>query len=84
MRRLDSLRYTTRSPVGHHQRLEQRVTGQTIRAMQPRARNLPCGKQARDFSFAVDVRNHPTTLVVRCRNHGYRLASHIEAKLQAG
>src|SRR5215510_12112208 len=65
-----------------HECFKQRVAGQSIRAMQPRARDFAGSEQPFDLSFTVDVCDHTTALIVRGRHHRNWFARHVETKLQ--
>src|SRR5262245_27349955 len=65
-----------------HECFKQRVAGQSICAMQPRASDLSRGKQPFDLSFTVDIRDYTTALIVRGRHHRNWCARHVETKLQ--
>jgi len=69
--------------VGKDQRLDQGVRGETVRAVEPRARALPQGEEPLDVRLPVKVRPHPSALVVRRRDHRDRLLRHVDAEREA-
>ena len=63
----------------HDHRLEQRVAGQAIGAVQAACRDLAAGPQALDGAAALGVRGDAAHVVVHRRTHGDRLAHGIDA-----
>ena len=66
-----------------HERLQQRIARQPVRAMQPRAGRFAHRKQSRDVRLAIHVRHHAAALIMRRRHHGNRLLRDVNAVAQA-
>src|SRR5438094_368666 len=70
--------------VREHQRLEERVRGQTVGAVEPRARHLAAGVEALERGRAVQVREHAAAGVVGRGHDRDRLPRHVDAEAAAG
>ncbi|KTC40123.1 hypothetical protein AO269_19995 [Pseudomonas putida] len=64
-------------------RLEQRVAGHAIGAVQAGGAGLANGVQAGDVGAAMLIDQHAAAGVVRCGHHGNALAGDIDAEFQA-
>ena len=74
----------TSSSVGTHERLEQRVAGQAVCAMQSRARHFTDSVEISNFGFAVDIRQYSAALVVGGRHDRDRFFSNVDPEAKAG
>ena len=73
-----------RGAVREHQRLEERVRGQTVGAVEPRARHLAAGVEALERGRAVQVREHAAAGVVGRGHDRDRLPRHVDPEAAAG
>ena len=69
--------------TGKDHALHQRVTGQSVGAMQAAASGLADGVQAGNVGATMQVCDHAATGVMGCRHHGNGLAADVNAQLQA-
>ena len=60
-----------------NERLEQRVAGEPVRAVQPGAGDLADGVQAGEIRFAVSANPHAAALVMRRRHDRDRLLGDV-------
>ena len=73
-----------RRPMGAHQRLQQRVARQPVRAVQSGAGRLAHRKQPRDVSGPVHVCHHAAALIMSRGHHGNGLLGDVDAVAQTG
>ena len=76
---LQQRRRVARGLVGVDHRFDQRVRGQTVGAVQPRARGLAQRVEPFHGGFAVGVDLHATAAVVRRRGHGNPVFGDVDA-----
>ena len=81
--RLELLRREQRRAVRDDDRLQERVAGQPVRAVDPGLGDLARGEQAGDRRLAVHRGDDAAALVVGGRHDRHRLLRHVEAELQA-
>ena len=70
--------------MGANERFEQRIAGETIRAMQAGAGDLADRVEARDFRFAIHVGEHAAALVMGGRDDRDRFLRDVNAVTEAG
>src|ERR1700731_2034718 len=68
----------------HDQTFEERITGQTIRAMQSGATNFSNRVQPGKTGRAVYTGFDSSALIMRCRHDRNRLLCHVDPKAQTG
>ncbi len=68
--------------MGVNQRLEQRIAGQAIGAMEPCAGGFTDGIQPLDVGPAVNIRDHPAAHIVGRGHHRNRFSGHVDVEFQ--